>query len=72
MGDAVYSFLLFVNQEARGFFERLEEAQNAPAPHMLSQEELQIRDTSASVSMAPSRIWNYRYDRKQWIEMMQG
>lgn len=72
MGDAVDGFVLLVRQKAQGVFDTLEAAQNAANPCILNKEELQIRKTSASVSMAPSRIWNYRYDRKQWIEMMQG
>ena len=70
-GGPVDKYLLWVNGEAVGAYETREEAENAAKPH-LSKAQLQIRTSSASNSMAPSRIWNYKPDRKQWFEKMNG
>ena len=62
----VDAFLLYVNQEqVPEIFETLEEAQVAAKPYMQNQATLQIKTTWDQV-----RTWNYRYDLKQWLELL--
>lgn len=67
----VDGFFLYVNQQQvpRVFMTR-EEAEDEAKPHILTQAELQIKTTGGSGSMV--RLWNYRYDIKQWVEMVRG
>ena len=44
-----------------------EEAEEEAKPHLQSQVALQIKTTWGKV-----RTWNYRYDLKQWVEMVRG
>ena len=46
-------------------FETLEEAKVAANPYMLNQATLQINTTWDQV-----RTWNYKYDLKQWAELL--
>lgn len=62
----VDAFLLYVNQEqVPEIFETLEEAQVAAKPYMQNQATLQIKTTWDQV-----RTWNYKYDLKQWAELL--
>lgn len=72
MIEPVYGFQLFVNQQLVDVRKTLEEAQKAATQHVQNRAELQIKDTAASKSYYPSRIWNYHYDVNQWIERIQG
>ena len=69
--DPVNGFFLYVNQkQVPRVYMTLDEAQNEANPHIQVQSGLQIKTTGGSGSLV--RIWNYRYDIKQWVEMMQG
>ena len=62
----VDAYLLYVNQQqVPEIFETLEEAQVAAKPYMQNQATLQIKTTWGAVV-----IWNYRYDLKQWLELL--
>ena len=65
VGEPVDAYLLFVNQQqVPEVFETLEEAKVAANPYMQNQAALQIKTTWDQVT------WNYRYDLKQWLELL--
>ncbi|THI83750.1 MAG: hypothetical protein CAF41_014675 [Nitrospira sp. CG24A] len=62
------AYFLYVNQQrVPEIFETLEETKVAATPYMQNQPALQIKSTWNGV-----RNWNYRYDLKQWLELMRG
>ena len=66
VGEPVDAYLLFVNQQqVPEVFETLEEAKVGAKPYMQNQATLQIKRTWGAV-----RNWNYRYDLKQWVELL--
>ena len=68
VGEPVDAYLLFVNQQqVPEIFETLEEAKVGAKPYMQNQATLQIKTTWVAVV-----TWNYRYDLKQWAELLPG
>ena len=66
VGEPVDAYLLYVNQQqVPEVFETLEEAIVADKPYMQNQATLQIKTTWDQV-----RTWNYKYDLKQWAELL--
>jgi hypothetical protein len=66
MGELVHAYSLYVNQQrVPEVFTTREEAEERAKPYLQSQAALQIKTTTGAV-----RTWNYRYDLKQWVEMM--
>jgi hypothetical protein len=66
MGEPVQAYFLYVNQiKVPEVFMTREEAEETSKSHLESQAALQIKTTWGAV-----RTWNYRYDLKQWVEMM--
>ena len=66
VGEPVDAYLLYVNQQqVPEVFETLEEAIVAAKPYMQNQATLQIKTTWDQV-----RTWNYKYDLKQWAELL--
>ena len=64
--EPVGVYILYVNQQqAPEVFETLEEAKVAAKPYMQNQAALQIKTTWGAVV-----TWNYRYDLKQWLELL--
>ena len=65
MGEPIDAHLLYVNQQqVPEVFETLEGAKVAANPYMQNQPALQIKTTWDQVT------WNYRYDLKQWLELL--
>lgn len=68
MGEPVHGYFLYVNQQqVPKVFMTREEAEEDAKPHIQSQAALQIKTTWGLV-----RTWNYKYDLKQWVEMLNG
>jgi hypothetical protein len=68
MGEPVQGYFLYVNQQqVPKVFMTREEAEEEAKPHLQSQVALQIKTTWGLV-----RTWNYKYDLKQWVEMVRG
>ena len=68
MGEPEQGYFLYVNQQKiLKFLRTWEEVEEEATPHLQSQAELKIETTWGKV-----RTWNYRYDLKQWVEMMRG
>ena len=66
MMGGIYDYFLYVNQRLiPEAFKTLEEAASSAKPHLLSKAALKIETTWGRV-----RTWNYRYDLKQWVEML--
>ena len=66
VGEPVDAYLLYVNQQqVPEVFETLEESIVAAKPYMQNQAALQIKTTWGAVV-----TWNYRYDLKQWLELL--
>jgi hypothetical protein len=68
MGEPVQGYFLYVNdQQVQKLFMTRDEAEEEAKPHLLSQAALRIQTTWGLV-----RAWNYRYDLKQWVELVKG
>lgn len=68
MGEPVHGYFLYVNQQqVPKVFMTREEAEEDAKPNIQNQEALQIKTTWGLV-----RTWNYKYDLKQWVELVIG
>ena len=64
----VYGYVLYVNDApTQQFFPTLKSAQEAAKSHIAQKNKLRIETTNDT----PTRIWNYKYDRDQWVQFME-
>lgn len=64
-----HGYFLYVDQEQiHKFFQTRKTAEEEAEPHIQSRAALQIKTTGGAGELV--QTWNYRYDVKQWVEML--